>query len=309
MNNEKIRVARALIRLARILVAYKPHVRRHVSDRFTVGKKYRNYTGEFEHPTVYGFWGDVENATFTVTRTGLDWESGTWLKGNWQNGKWQGGTWNNGKWFDGTWSGGMWLGGMDGNGVHHKAGDSPDRWKKSQLRKRGDKYNPTLYDLFGEEGILDLDKDDRDLLDKIFGERASHSPYRDLTPEDIFGESQSGGSSSRLRDITPDDIFGDGKPNRNQTQPAEKPVVMTVPRRKGNREKWRLTRCSDNHSWEWQLPVGLGESEVMKRFESAIEECDHQRFRTTWDIFMDDDDKYSVRDDDDNMIYTFEKMQ
>ena len=307
--DDSIRVAKALIRLARILVAYKPNGGRRVSDDFAVNKRYVNFTGEFRHPMMYGFWGDVKDATFTVDRKGLDWEKGTWTRGTWKDGTWRDGTWSNGKWEAGTWKGGMWLGGTDRHGTHHKGGDSPDKWKTS--RKKGDIYNPTLYDLFGEDA-LELDDDDRDLINRLFGDGASHSPYRDLTPQDLFGPDAEPVSSGRKREPTLDDLLGTGKP-KEQPKPAEpmrSVLVDTRHRSNRNSEAWELTKPSTNNHWYWYLPAGLTKfDDIMAGFEAAINKRDHQRIRATWDTFMDDDDKYSVRDEDGNVLYTFEKVQ
>lgn len=305
--NENIRTAKALVRLARILVGYRPNQRdTRVSDSYAVNKRYVNVTGEFRHPTMHGFWGDVKDATFTVTRNGLDWEKGTWTRGTWKDGTWHDGRWMNGKWLAGTWKGGMWFGGYDRFGTHHRGGDSPNRWRLND-RKTGDIYNPSLRDIFGDADY-DLDKDDRDLINKIFGEGASYSPYRDLTPQDIFNDDVPAMSSSRKRELMLDDIFGDKKPEKKKSEPTVMTSVLP-PRRNRNREKWKLTKPSTGNYWDWYLPVGLTESDIMARCEAAVEECDHQRIRTTWDTFMDDDDKYSVRDENDNVLYTFEKVQ
>ena len=73
----------------------------------------------------------------------------------------------------------------------------------------------------------------------------------------------------------------------------------------------RTTRCSDGRQWDWDVPAGASESDIMKMFECAMQEY-NLRMRGTWDMYRDSADKYFVRDDDDEDekdIYTFTKSR
>lgn len=313
---DSIRIAKALIRLARTLVAYRtPSIDPgELTRAYFVGGTYTNVTGEFKHPTVHGYWANIENATFTITSTGLDWKSGTWVKGTWHDGIWRGGTWKSGKWLGGTWMRGEWIFGYDRNNMKHGKGDSPDLWdgegsmsrkpaerakevrelkEKNEKDRRREEGRNMLKSLFGDDYELPDSKNDSDkAYERIFGRPVKK---HDDDYIDLFGDGPI--KPTKRRDITPDDIFGEGQP-KQKAEPARK-----------NTDAWILTRCSDGRQWDWNVPAGASESDIMKMFECAMQEY-NLRMRGTWDMYRDSADKYSVRDDDDEDekdIYTFTK--
>ena len=191
-----------LARIARMLAAGQENA----PGSYSLGTTYRNITGRFTHPSVQGFTGTVEDATFTVTPDGLDWRDGDWKSGDWRGGKWRNGWFMNGTWHGGEWIKGMWFNGFDAKGEAHGAGDSPDKWDRMPEQRR----------------VRLTQRPDGRRND---GDARRTGPYRkppfrrtrDISLSDIFTDDVD--EKPKPRRITPSDIFTDSNP----AQPAGAP--------------------------------------------------------------------------------------
>lgn len=132
MNKNNIKVAKELIKLARILIA-----------RYNIANKdgqYKNFTGQIDWNEING---EVKNAHFILKDGQIHWISGIWNNGFWNDGIWESGIWKNGTWINGEWNSGSWINGIWNDGIwkkgywfcgfdkdrnKHQKNDTPDQW-------------------------------------------------------------------------------------------------------------------------------------------------------------------------------------